>query len=102
MSVRIVVHAPTVREIPYVRKTGPKAGQNDVMRKQEAYAFLLDQDGKEKPYPEKIELDIRAGQAAYAAGEYTLHPSSFWVGSYGALNCSPRLVALKQRQPAAA
>lgn len=101
MSIRIVVNSTEVRTIPFVYKRGPKSGQSGSMHKQAAWAFCLTQDGKENPYPEKIEVDLREGQQPYPAGEYTLHPSSFWVGGqYGGLNCSPRLAPIKARQPA--
>ncbi|EKO3894081.1 G5P family DNA-binding protein [Vibrio metschnikovii] len=46
---------------------------------QVAYAYL---GGK---FPVEMKFQLEQGQPAYAAGLYTLHPSSFTVNKYGAL-----------------
>ncbi len=70
------------------------------IHEQEAY---LHQEGK--PYPTPMKLNVEANEQgipqAYAMGQYSLAPDSFYVDRYGSLACKPRLVAIAQAAPAA-
>jgi hypothetical protein len=57
------------------------------MRSQEAYAFTFDANGRERPYPERISLQLDDNQAPYNVGQYNLHPMSIYVGEFGRLMC---------------
>ncbi|MEH0691042.1 hypothetical protein H4F17_18600 [Vibrio cholerae] len=49
------------------------------MYEQIAYAHL---GGK---FPVEMKLQLEQGQPAYVAGQYAIHPSSFVINQYGAL-----------------
>jgi hypothetical protein len=93
MSIRITVKSAELRERSINTKKGVKP-----LFEQTAYAHTFDRNGQPHPFPEKIVLAIwgdREGKpehAPYEPGEYTLAPSSFYVGGYAALEMAPRLV----------
>lgn len=64
------------------------------IRIQEAYAFIVDSNGKPAKYPEKFELMLEAEQAAWPIGFYTLHPSALSVRD-GRLHIEPRFAPVK-------
>lgn len=76
---------------------GKASGKPYDMNFQTIYLHTIGKDGKPAPFPEKTEiiLDKAEDGAAlfYPAGEYTLHPSSVYVGKSGnpevALRLSP-------------
>lgn len=78
---RIEVKSTAVAE----RKGVSDAGRPWSIREQQAYAHVLDRDGKPEEYPQKITLRLDEGDQAYPAGEYTLADASFYVGQYGRL-----------------
>ncbi|MEJ7685531.1 MAG: single-stranded DNA-binding protein [Variovorax sp.] len=60
------------------------------------YAFTMDRDGKPNPYPEKGEITLPMDRNTnepipYQPGTYTLHPSSFFIGDFGAISVAPKL-----------
>lgn len=73
------------------------SGKPYEINEQVAYAHLLSQDGSAGRYPEKILLQIRRGEQALTPGDYQPTAASFYVGDYGALSFSPRLVPLAPR-----
>jgi len=97
MSIRITVKSAELRERSITTKKGPRA-----IFEQAAYAHTSDRNGNPNPYPERITLTIwgnadgKPEHAPYEPGEYTLAPSSFRVGAYGDLTCSPRLARVAQ------
>ncbi|WP_419721211.1 single-stranded DNA-binding protein, partial [Pectobacterium versatile] len=48
-------------------------------------------------YPELIKINLEEGQPAYQAGFYTLHSSSFRVGSYNQLQIG-RIVLIPEEK----
>jgi len=88
------IHSAELREIPYRNKAGEAAS----LFTQNAYVLLVGRDGKPEPYPTKIELSIdsrRGPPTPYPVGKYTLSAASFFVGEFGKLSLSPRLVPVK-------
>lgn len=61
-----------------------KTGKPYTIREQEAWAFLYSAGGPQ-PYPSRIVLNLEDDQTAYAAGAYTIDPSSIYVGDFGSL-----------------
>lgn len=79
-----------------VRNITSKAGKPLTFREQSAYAYTLDRDGKPRPYPQEIVLNIGEHQPEpYPVGVYTLAPTSVWVDGYRHLTLAPKLVPLK-------
>ncbi|APY15762.1 DNA-binding protein [Brucella sp. 10RB9212] len=68
-------------------RSGTRAdGSKWTMRSQEIYVDVGDK------YPAKSSISLEDGQAAYAAGFYTLAPNSFRTGEYGRLELNRRIV----------
>lgn len=67
------------------------------INEQVAYAHLLGTDGSATRYPERILLPVRRGEQPLAPGDYQPTAASFYVGEYGVLAFSPRLVPLAPR-----
>lgn len=92
MSIRVIVKSAEVRERTL------KNGRT--LWEQNAYAVTCDRNNKPNDYPEKIVLAIWSDKQGnperepYAPGDYAIAPSSFYVGDFGALTMSPRLVPL--------
>lgn len=55
------------------------------IRSQEAYAYTLDSNGKQRPYPERISLQLDDNQLPFPIGTYELSPASIYVGDFGRL-----------------
>lgn len=97
--IKFTVLAPAkVREM---KGTSAKSGKAYHMAFQDVYAHTIDKDGVVAPFPEKlevqIELDQRTGMpVTLPAGEYTLHPSSFYIDREGRPAVSPRLTPIKK------
>lgn len=68
-----------------------KTGKEYKMFEQLGYAWL----GGD--YPELIKINLEEGQPAYQAGFYTLHSSSFRVGSYNQLQIG-RIVLIPEEK----
>ena len=66
---------------------------------QTVWIHTSDRKGNPNPYPEKVEIMLERDQNGaalfYPLGEYTLSPSSIYVGRNGDLSISPRLMPLK-------
>lgn len=95
MSIRIEVKSTDLhpREV-----TQRGTGKVFKFLEQTAWAHTTDPQGNPNPYPEKITVSLPRGVSEpYAAGDYTLHPASFYVGQFGSLEMSPRLVPVKSR-----
>lgn len=93
MSIRITVKSADLTQ---------RDAKGRTLYEQTAWAFTCDRNGKLNDYPERIRLTFWTDKAgnmegkAYAPGDYTLAPNSFYVGDYGSLQCSPRLVPVAQ------
>lgn len=89
MSIRIIVKSADLIE---------RDVKGRAIYEQTAWAFTVDRNGKPNDYPERIRLTFWTDKSgtmegkAYPPGDYTLGPTSFYVGEYGSLHCSPRLV----------
>ena len=66
-------------------RSGTKNGKDWNIRTQVGYAFIPDEAGKPKAYPESINIDLKKEQQAYQPGRYQVHDASFFVGDYGKL-----------------
>ncbi|HWI05604.1 MAG TPA: single-stranded DNA-binding protein [Acidimicrobiales bacterium] len=92
---KVTVSSPEVRTRSGISKAKNKPY---TMHSQTVYFHTLGRDGKPNAYPDKGEIlldtDEHGNPKPYAPGEYQLHPTSFYVGDYGSLAVSPRLVPL--------
>lgn len=96
--IKILIHKGDVRLIKYTNK----AGQPAELRAMEGYAFTVNAAGEPAPFPEKFEFLLERDQPSVAPGEYTLHPSSFYVDRQNKLALAVRLAPVKSApRPAA-
>jgi hypothetical protein len=84
-----------VRDATVTHRTITSKGRQFTFHEQLAYAYTFGRDGKPKAYPEETKLNLDEGQEPYAPGQYALAPTSVWVGDFGRLTLSPRLVPVK-------
>lgn len=90
---KIIVQSPEFVERQGISKT---SGKPYHMASQIAWFHLFDKNGKPQPYPQRVELMLDRDPHTqafkpYAAGEYTLDPSSLYVDRMGGLRVAPRL-----------
>lgn len=85
-----------VTEKQQTRLVNGKNGQIQLIE-QDAYAHL-----PAHKYPVLIKLTPPRGQSPYTPGLYQLSPDSFYVGRFGQLELSPRLLPLGAAQVKAA
>jgi hypothetical protein len=90
--IKITVPALPVRNMAGTSKTGKAYDLNF----QTIYCHTADQTGQALPFPEKTEIILEKGAAAFAAGEYTLLPNSLFVDRDGRLAVAPKLTPLKK------
>lgn len=62
-----------------------KTGKPYEITEQPAWIFLVDQNGRQQPYPVQIMVMLEKGQHPYPLGDYVLHPSSVQSGRFGSL-----------------
>nr|WP_316639174.1 single-stranded DNA-binding protein [uncultured Roseateles sp.] len=86
--IKVTVAQATFETIDYKSK---KDGSPQQLRKQSAYAHTVDENGDKPPFPEKFSFLLNRDQKPFAVGEYTLHPSAFFIDRDGSLACRPRL-----------
>ena len=89
--IKLTIASAAVNEIPYKDK---KDGSAQILRLQAGYAHTVDLDGVPGLYPEKFEFPVPR-EGAYPAGEYTLHPSAFYVRNGRLGFTEARLVPIK-------
>jgi hypothetical protein len=65
--------------------TSQRTGQPWTIRSQDAWAYTLDSNGKPRPYPERISLQLDDNQLPFPLGNYDLSPASIYVGEFGRL-----------------
>jgi len=75
--IRIEVVGTSVDE-----RSGNKNGKNWLIREQEAYAHLLDDQGKPRKYPVACSIPLEKDAAPYQPGFYTLDLRSIYVGDF--------------------
>lgn len=90
---KVTIASPTLRKQAYISK---RTGQPGELYFQTAYLHTVGKDGTSAPFPEKTEFiaerDEQSGQpAAYAKGDYTLHPSAVYIDRDGRLAATMRL-----------
>lgn len=89
---KVTVVSDALRRQPYISK---KDGKPAELYFQTVYLHTVDQDGKEGPFPEKLETiaerDEQGHPRAFARGVYTLHPSAVYVDRDGRLAAGLRL-----------
>lgn len=78
---RIEIKSSLIQEISGTSK----AGKPYHMRKQAGWAYTYDSMGSLNPFPERIEFSLADNQEAFAVGNYTLSPASFFVGDFHSL-----------------
>lgn len=95
MSIRIEISSTDLRDREVTQRSTGKVFR---FKEQVAWAYTTNDKGEQHPHPEKITVSLPRGREdAYPVGDYTLHPASFYVGNYGSLEMSPRLVPVKSR-----
>lgn len=93
MSIRIEITSTDLKEREVTQRN---TGRVFRFKEQTAWAYTTNDKGEPNPHPEKITVSLPRGRdEAYPAGDYTLHPASFYVGNFGQLEMSPRLVPVK-------
>lgn len=97
MSIRVSIENEQVNVKSGTNSRGPWQ-----IREQEAWAYLSNRDGSAHKHPSRIVISLEAEQAPYPVGDYTVSPTSFYVGQYGSLMFRARLQLLKQPVRAAA
>ena len=94
--IKVTVTSTEVRHMAGNSKTTGKPYALDF---QTVWFHTFARDGQPNPYPEKAEImldhDKDGAALFYPAGEYTLHPSSLYVGRNGDLSIAPKLTAVK-------
>lgn len=93
MSIRIQISSEATTPTKYVSK---RTGLPD--QEQTGWAYIQDRAGVSEPYPTKITFVV---DHPYPVGDYTLHPSSFFVGDWSKLQMTTRLMPLKPKASAA-
>lgn len=94
--IKIHIHSSVPEHIKYTSK---KTGQPAELFKQFGYAFLVNEHGEAVPYPEKFGFLLDRGAPPFPTGEYTLHPSGFYVKDE-TLHFRTRLAPVKASRPA--
>lgn len=90
MSIVIEVRSTELKDREVTQRS---SGRVFRFKEQEAWAHVTNDKGEKQPYPEKITVSLPRGRdTAYEPGSYTLHPASFYVGKFGNLEMSTRLV----------
>lgn len=92
MPIRVTIAQSTAETISYTSK---KDGSPQQLRKQTAYAHVVNDAGEAALYPEKFGFLLNRDQAPFPAGEYTLHPSAIAVRGDKLVLSSNRLTPVK-------
>lgn len=101
--IKIEVKDATVNPRVITPSQGKNAGRQMTFYEQDAYAFTADEQGKPRPYPQRIVLniDMDKGAKPYAPGFYTVCPSSLFVDRFNSLQLG-RLKLVPLAAPAVA
>lgn len=63
-----------------------KTGKNYSIREQDAWAYLVDPEGKPQKHPVAMKITLEDNQVPYAVGAYHLLDSSIYVGDFGRMS----------------
>ena len=87
MTIRIEIKSSVLEVREILPKTGPNAGKPMTFHEQEAWVTLPGNDGKPRPFPQRITLniDVVRKQEAFAVGVYTLSDTSFFINRFSGL-----------------
>lgn len=71
-----------------ITKSGVAAatGKPYTIREQDAWAYLVGQNGKPNKHPDAMKIALERDQSPYAVGAYILDPGSLYVASFGKLS----------------
>lgn len=94
MPIRITIAQSVAETIPYTSK---KDGSAQTLRKQTAYAHVVNEANESALYPEKFGFLLGREQGPFSAGEYTLHPSAITVRDGQLVLSSNRLTPVKTK-----
>lgn len=92
MSIQLSIESEQVNV-----KSGNNARGPWQIREQEAWAYLVNRDGTAQKYPTRVMVQLEENQPPYAAGAYTIAPSSFYPGQFGSLMFKVRLVPVRAK-----
>lgn len=81
MTIRIEIESTEVS----IKSGTSKAGKPFSMREQRGHAFLLDEHGRPRKYPQEIRFILEGEHAPYPVGVYQLDLASLYVGRFGNL-----------------
>lgn len=105
MSLRIEIKSDALEARQINIKNGARAGQVATFYEQEAWVTLPGNDGKPRPFPQRIVLniDVDRKQAAFPVGVYALGDTSFFINRFNSLEIGRiGLVPVAIQQPARA
>lgn len=94
MPIRITIAQSVPDVINYKDKVD---GSPQQLRKQTGYAHVVNEANEAGLYPEKIEIILNKKQEPFAAGDYTLHPSAFYVREGKLTFTTNRLIPVKAK-----
>lgn len=99
---RVEIKSATVAPRTVNIKNGPNSGKSTVFHEQEAYIYLIDNDGNPRPYPmlTVLNIDVDRGQMPYQPGMYIVDPRSFYLDRFRQLSVGK--LALRPLPPVAA
>lgn len=102
MTIRIEIKSDVLDQRQITISKGPKQGQTTTFYEQEAWVTLPGNDGKPRPFPQRIVLniDVDRKQAAFPVGVYTLGDTSFFINRFAQLEIGRiGLVPVAAQQP---
>jgi len=105
MSLRIEIKNDVLQPREITIKNGARAGQITTFYEQEAWVTLPGNDGKPRPFPQRIVLniDVDRKQAAWPVGVYTLSDAAFFIDRFNALTIGRIVLSpVAAQQPARA
>lgn len=97
MPIKITIAQSTAEVINYNSK---KDGSAQQLRKQTAYAHIVNETNESALYPEKFGFLLNREQVPFAAGEYTLHPSAISVRDGQLVLAANRLTPVRSKTAA--
>lgn len=87
MTIRIEIKTDVLQPREITPKTGNNAGKTITFYEQEAWVTLPGNDGKPRPFPQRIVLniDVDRKHVAFPVGVYTLDDTSFFINRFAQL-----------------
>jgi len=102
MSIRIEIKSDVLAPREITAKSGSNAGKTITFYEQEAWVTLPGNDGKPRPFPQRLVLniDVDRKQAAFPVGVYVLGDTSFFINRFNGLEIGRiGLVPVASQQP---